>query len=284
LVNPLKTFLRNLAGHAARSYVVGPHLSDAMAFVHDLEREGLRGTIGYWNDVGDDPAEVHAAYLAAIDAAAEAKVQTSVSIKAPALSLSGPRIASLVERCRQRHVGLHFDALTVEHQGPLFDLIEQLGIGMDDIGCTLPARFGRSLADVERAVSSQLRVRVVKGQWPDPAHAMEPRRGFMAVIDRLAGRARHVGVATHDAALAEEALRRLGASGTPAELELLFGLPMRATRDVARRLNVPVRVYVPYGHAWLPYALSSARTNPRVLWWLLGDAIRARMPGAHRRL
>ena len=67
----------------------------------------------------------------------------------------------------------------------------------------------------------------------------------MQLIDRLAGRAAHVAVATHDAELAERALVRLSAASTPAELELIHGLPMRAAGDVARRLHVPVRIYIP---------------------------------------
>src|SRR2546430_13669470 len=28
---------------------------------------------------------------------------------------------------------------------------------------------------------------------------------------------------------------------------------------------------LPYGHAWLPYGLSQARRNPRILWWTMKD-------------
>ena len=41
-------------------------------------------------------------------------------------------------------------------------------------------------------------------------------------------------------------------------------------------LAVGVHVYVPYGRAYLPYALSCVRGNPRILWWLVRDAILAR--------
>jgi proline dehydrogenase len=129
------------------------------------------------------------------------------------------------------------------------------------------------LRDADLAVELQLKTRIVKGQWPDPEHPdMDLREGFLAVVDRLAGRARRVAVATHDALLAREALHRLTAAGTPCELELLFGLPMRAARQVARDLGVSTRVYIPYGHSWVPYALSWVKQNPRVLWWVFSDA------------
>jgi proline dehydrogenase len=276
--------LRKLIERAARSYVAGTELSDAIGFARAIERDGMRSTIAYWNDSGEDPQDVHAAYLSAIDGAADAGTQTYISIKAPALSMSPTFSHAVAMRCRDRGIGLHFDSLGLEHQTPTFDVIERLVPLGVTLGCTLPGRFAQSLDDAERAVRDRLRVRVVKGQWEDPQHAIEPRLGFLAVIDRLAGRAAHVAVATHDPELAEQALARLAARGTQAELELLLGLPVHGARDVARRLDVPVRIYVPYGHAWLPYSLSAARKNPRVLLWILNDAVRGRMLRANRRL
>jgi proline dehydrogenase len=69
-----------------------------------------------------------------------------------------------------------------------------------------------------------------------------------------------------------EAVGRLIAAGTDCEVELLYGLPLKPATAAARSLGVPVRVYVPYGRSWLPYAMREARTNPRTLWWLARDA------------
>jgi proline dehydrogenase len=126
-------------------------------------------------------------------------------------------------------------------------------------GITLPGRWRRSLDDADVAVELQLPVRVVKGQWADPG---DPRRdaraGFLDVVDRLAGRARHVAVATHDERLAREAVRRLQAAGTACEVERLFGLPL------ARFGSAPTRVYVAFGTPSLPFSLAQARRNPRL--------------------
>ena len=116
---------------------------------------------------------------------------------------------------------------------------------------------------------------MVKGQWagePDlPLHS-----GFLAVVDRLAGRVPAVGVATHDWRLASEAITRLRNAGTPCELELLYGLPLVRAAAVARRLETPVRIYVPYGRGWLPYALSRAFSSPRTVARLARDLVRRR--------
>ena len=280
----MRRILRKLIDRAASSYVAGSELADAIDVARTVERDGMGSTIAYWNTLNEDPASVCAAYLAAIDGAAAAGTRTYISIKAPALSMSEKHGETLAARCRDRGLGLHFDSLALEHQTRTFGLIERLVPAGATLGCTLPGRFAQSVDDAERAIDHRLRVRVVKGQWEDPHHPVDARAGFLAVIDRLAGRAAHVAVATHDPRLAEEALTRLADRGTPAELELLYGLPIHGAREVARRLKVPVRMYIPYGYAWLPYAFSAALKNASVFRWILKDVVRGRTPRAGRRL
>jgi proline dehydrogenase len=40
---------------------------------------------------------------------------------------------------------------------------------------------------------------------------------------------------------------------------------------VARRLGVKVRVYVPFGPGWWPYALDKALARPYLLSWMIRD-------------
>jgi proline dehydrogenase len=169
---------------------------------------------------------------------------------------------------------MHFDSLGVETVDRTFGLIEHARSYQVPLGCTIPGRWRRSPRDAERAAQMGLCVRVVKGQWPDASAAADPHTGFLDVIDALAGAAASVAVATHEPVLAGAAIRKLQSAGTPCEMELLYGLPSRAVRKVAHDLGVPVRYYVPYGHAWLPYALRQARRDPRILWWVLRDASR----------
>ncbi len=275
-----RMIVSRLLERAARRYVAGPELSDAVACAQAIGAHGMPSTIAYWNDVGEDPARVHEQYAAAVAGAAGAELRTYLSVKAPALSMSPERAHSLADLCRRHDIGLHFDSMRCHEQEPTFALIERLLGNGTKAGCTLPARFARSCGDAELAIERGLRVRVVKGQWDDPERSIDVGPAFLGLIRQLAGRAAHVAVATHDPRLAEEALTELLAEGTPTELELLWGLPMHAAREIASRLNVTVRVYIPYGRAWLPYSLSALGKNPRMLWWMLIDAARGgTLPG-----
>lgn len=263
-----------LAKFAARSYVAGAELTDALSTCHRISRRGLASTLAYWNGVGDQPRMVADAYLAALGLLARESLNCYLSIKATALGLSHALVGEIMERGRQTGIRIHFDSMWPEAVDQTFALIAESRPHASEVGCTLPGRWCRSLRDADLAVELGLNVRVVKGQWSDPEYPdIDFREGFLAVINRLAGRARHVAVATHDPLLAQEALRRLHAADTPCELELLLGLPLEAPARMARAAGVPVRLYVPYGEAWLPYCISQLRENPQILWWIIRDTV-----------
>jgi proline dehydrogenase len=169
---------------------------------------------------------------------------------------------------------LHLDALGPETVDRTWAAIEDLVDG-SHFGCTIPGRWRRSLADADWAIEHRLGVRVVKGQWADPDDPrLDPRIGFIEIVRRLAGRARHVAVASHDLVTARRAIELLLTSRTSTTLELLYGLPSRKQMELARELGVPVRLYVPYGAAYLPYCLAQMKRNPQIAWWLVRDALR----------
>ena len=269
----LRSCWRPLGRRAARAYVAGPRLTDAVGASVRAGGRGLACAIGFW-DGGEAPRAVADRYLDALDAIAAAGLDGYVSIKAPALGFSTELVREVLDRSARRGVGLHFDALGPASVEPTLALIDGALPHAPGLGCTLPARWRRSMGDADRVVAQGLRARLVKGEEPGPdGDDVDPREGMLALADRLAGRARHVAVATHDARLARAVLERLATRGTHAELELLFGLPLGRPMRVARRAGVRVRLYVPYGHARLPYRLSEAGTRPAVLWWLARDLV-----------
>jgi proline dehydrogenase len=254
---------------AARRYLAGAHLADA------LEREeALRGgdrttAIGYWNAAGENPDAVEDVYNRSLDALA-ARPGVQLSCKPTALNCEPRRIEALAQRARQAGVPLHFDSLSPEVATEALAATLAAGAGV-----TLPGRWRRSCEDAERLASTGLPVRVIKGQWPDrETPDRDLRDGFLAVVERLAGRSAQVAVATHDGPLAAEALGFLSAAGTPSELQLLLGLPSGPSLQSARDIGVGVRVYVPFGVPHLPYSLRELPRHPARTLRLGADLLR----------
>ncbi len=268
-----------IARRAAKAYVSGELLEDALRVSEQLNARGLGISLAYWNFETDLPREVANEYLAGVEALA-GQEHAYLSIKVPSIGYSQQLLSEIVERAVQNKVRLHFDAVACEsadRSRALFDRALESGA---ELSYTLPGRWVRSVQDADWAIERGVVVRVVKGQWVDPSEPhRDLRQGFLEVIDALAGKARHVAVASHDVPLASEAINRLRSAGTSCEIELLYGLPMRPSLQLADWLALGVHVYVPYGKAYLPYAMSKMRSNPRLAWWLLRDFLAAQCAG-----
>ena len=228
-----------------------------------------RTTIGHWHRREDAADVVARESLAAVDALADERHDCYLSVKAAAMGFRQDLLDQLGARARRRDVRVMFDSEGPEIADATLTLAERLRTAGTDVSCVLPGRWPRSLRDADWAVDREMAIRVVKGQFRDPAAGRMPlREGFMAVVDRLAGRAPRVAVATRDVPLARAALDRLQAAGTSCEVEMVLGLAPQSMFDLARRKGVPVRLYVPYGVPQLPFSLTQLRQNPRILWWL----------------
>lgn len=264
--------------YAARPYVAGPALQDAMRVARAAGDRGCGVTLCYWHALRDPAEHVAEQYLASLDALSRAGLDARISLKVPGLRGQMPLIETVMAEARARGIPADIDAHTPE-QAEADHAVAQ-ALGPQGLGIAIPGRWQCSDVLAYRAAAMGLRVRVVKGIWADPeAPDIDLAEGFLATIDRLAGRCREVGVATHDPALAAKAFRRLAAAGTPAEQELLYGLPMAPAAAEGRRAGVKTRVYIPYGDTWLPYSVRRAVQNPRMIGRLVRDVVTANRDG-----
>ncbi len=265
--------LRSLLQLAGRAYVPGSRMADALAIAERYATDGAGVTLGYFHSGHETPGAIAAINQDIATALATRPISGYVSIKPPALAYDPQLIADIVATANRHGQWLHFDS----HEHPTADatlacLQTAASLG-GRLGLSVPGRWQRSPDDAETAAGLGVRIRVVKGEWADPwAPGLDPRRGFLDVIDRLAGKTPLVAIATHDRPLAEAAVDRLQAAGTACEIELLNGLPRRDMLALAQQRGIPVRYYIPFGVAWRPYALSKALDNPRIVAWVIKDA------------
>ncbi len=237
---------------AMRAYVAGPELADALAEVERCAAASIETTVGYWPDFGDSPEVVAGK---AREAVAELPAGTELAVKLADLGMNDAELDALLADAAERDLRLHLDALGPETASEALRTAKRLhGQAPGRIGCTLPGRWTRSATDAESLAATGIPVRVIKGEFPAPEREeLDPRQGFLAIVDRLAGGKCHVEVATHDPALARSALKRLLDTGTSCELQILYGTPSAGAVGAARELGAPVRVYVPYGHGRITY-------------------------------
>ncbi|HEX6375776.1 MAG TPA: proline dehydrogenase family protein [Allosphingosinicella sp.] len=269
--------LRN-ARYAAPRYVErvvrGPGPDDAARRCHALHRNGLAATVGYFQSGEGRAEEIVAANRAIAGLLAGRSGDVYLSVKAPPLGFDAAHLRRVADAATAAGLALMFDAHATKDAERTLAVVSGFLRELPGTGFALPARWRRSMADAADFRESSARIRVVKGEWADPEWAgPDVEANYLALVARLAGRAGPVTVATHDPRLAERALTLLLRAGTPCELEQLRGLPARRSVAVARRLGVPVRVYVPFGPGWWPYAVDKALGRPYLLPWMIRDRL-----------
>lgn len=270
----LKTQLKRALYAAARLCPVKPRTGlEATEVCRALSSPDLPTTLGKLSRSGDDPARIVQEYQEASNSfkCGSTTERFYLSLKPPALRFDLEYAADIVATARQNGHAVHFDAHALPYADPSLRLLE--GVmqlfpapaqgARWSFGLTLPSRWKRSLADARWVASKGIRPRLVKGDFKaGPADEVEPGKGYLALVDLVAGEVPEIAVATHDYVLAREALTRCLKRGAAVQLELFFGMPSGAMLALARELGVPVRFYVPFGDTLLIYLVRDLVLNP----------------------
>ncbi len=265
--------LSRIGRYIAPSYIAGENLVDGLRVCRKYHRAGWGTTICPWDDERESYAEITRRYIDALSAVQAEGFDSYLSIKAPSFGYQLQYLLEIIEAARSKGTRIHFDSMYPHSVQPTFELLREAVKVYPNMGCTLPARWDRSLHDIDQVIEAECSVRIVKGQWRDPWNPhIDIEARYLEIVRALAGKVPMVSIASHDPKLVEASLSILAESDTPCELELLYGLPMGVSRIAAEK-DVSTRVYVPYGIAYLPYALSDLKRRPRILMWILKDAI-----------
>lgn len=270
----LGTRLRTGLSRTVEALAPAPDAAAAARAALALQARGMAATLSYFPAWDGEPEGIIAAGEALSAALGEGAPGTCLAIKASPLHFDKDLLRAVASPAASAGMTVVFDALTHVQARPTLDLVEWMAQAYGASGAALPVRWRRSLADAERLRETPVRLRLVKGEWPDPeGDAGEPGQAYLNLVRMLAGRKAPVGVATHDPALARAALEILKPSGTPCELEQLRGLPMKRSTAVAARLGVPVRLYWPFGPGWWPYAAEKLIERPYLPKWWVADRL-----------
>ncbi|MBN1429728.1 MAG: hypothetical protein JXB07_15265 [Anaerolineae bacterium] len=275
-----KSFVKRNIYRLGKFYQISPkNLLEGIDICRALHERGISSTLGKFSEDGDDPEQLAQECQMASDAlkAAFAGERFCLSLKPPAFHFDLETIMPIVATALANGHSINFDAHEHTLANPTIHLLEQV-MSRSILpnrpaegwifSLVLPTRWKRSLVDAKWAIQNGVRVRLVKGEFKGlgSSEEMDPTAGFLSLIDRLAGNVPEIAVATHDNALAREAINRCKNGGCKVRLELLFGMPIGNMMVLSREMNVPVRIYVPYGENLLIYGMRHFLTHPYKLF------------------
>jgi proline dehydrogenase len=282
---------------AARRFVAGERLEEAIEAIRALNRQGILATLDHLGEntqTREDAVRAADEYLRILDAIRDHGLRSSVSLKLTQMGLDldesfgYQNTKRIVEKAKEHKNFVRIDMESSAYTDRTLTLYERLRReGYGNVGVVIQSYLYRSERDVERLIELGANVRLCKGAYAEPPAVAFPRkrdvdRNFLKLLEKLWGseaRARgvYVAVATHDERIirwAKIRAQELGISRDEFEFQMLYGI----RRDLQQRLvgeGYRVRVYVSYGREWYPYFMRRLAERPANLLFLARHLVRA---------
>jgi proline dehydrogenase len=268
-----------------RRFVAGERLEDALLVLERLRQQGLRWTVDVLGESVSSREMAAAAadrYIDTLDALAERGLEANVSLKLTQMGLDvdpgfcRDNVGRVVERARHFGAFVRIDMEDHTRTEITLDIASALQRRYHDVGVVIQSYLRRSADDVERLIAQQVRVRLCKGAYDEPAdvafvHREEVDGSFARLAERLLLEGRYPAIATHDEALIEHTIehaQRHAIGPERFEFQMLYGVRRDLQESLVAR-GYTVRVYVPYGSQWYPYFMRRLGERPANVLFIL---------------
>lgn len=255
------TLVRGRAFAAARTFVAGETLPEALAAVEDLLKRGFTVTVDRFGENLTDPdaiATVVSEYRELGHAVADLDGDVYLEVVPSNLGID-VSVDFFCEQARQVAEHLPPEArleISAEESHRTARIIEaELRLAAEGVPvvATVQANLRRSEHDSRRLVEAGVPIRLVKGAYVEPSEVAyawgEPVDvEFVRLAHQLSEWGGDLTLATHDPVIREALLPALDDVG----IEMLLGVRSDDALDLVER-GIRVRMYVPYGDEWFRY-------------------------------
>lgn len=283
------------ARRAARRFVAGETIEEAIAAIRELNTLGIVATLDHLGEnveTAEDATRSTEDYLKALDALAATGVQSHVSIKLTALGfdlgdeLCRANVVRILEKAKPIGTLVTIDMESTAYTERTLQMFRELRRAYSNVGIVIQSYLYRSEADIVALCKEGAHVRLCKGAYKEPpVHAFPKKADVDAAYVRLMkmllspeARANKTfgAIATHDARMIEATCQYAQDNLVPRdefEFQMLHGI----RRDLQKQLAADgygVRVYVPYGTEWYPYYMRRLAERPANIWFIMSNFFR----------
>lgn len=274
----------------AKRFIAGERLGQAVAQAARLTADGFRITLDHLGENVTDRAMARAAvedYMTGLEALHTHRLECNISIKLTQIGLDIDRVLCrdhlqrIVREAARLQGFVRVDMEGSAYTEATLDAVSEAHRTAPNVGVVIQAMLRRSPADVARMIAERIPVRLVKGAYKEPAAiAYQDRRDleekFAELLEQLLPSGVYTAVGTHDAALIDRAKTIAKAHGlTPNDFEFQMLLGIRPSLQRALLAEGwRVRIYCPYGAAWLPYVVRRLRERRENCWFVVRNLFR----------
>jgi proline dehydrogenase len=267
------------AGAAARRFVAGETIDEAIDAARLLNARGLTVTLDYLGESVHDRSEATAAadtYLRIIDALVDGDIDGNVSLKLTQMgqdideAFLNRNVGRILDRAKAAGMFVRFDMESSDYTQRTLDFFERVWTdGYRNCGIVLQSMLRRTEEDTRWANRMGARVRLCKGAYMEPPEvAFQAKRevdaSYVRCMKLLLDDGNYPGIATHDERMVEATIAHARANDIAPdrfEFQMLYGI----RRDLQERLvrdGWRVRTYVGFGRAWYPYFMRRLAERP----------------------
>jgi proline dehydrogenase len=214
------------------------------------------------------------AYMTALDAIAERKLPSTVSIKVTQFGVDlsedacTANVLRLVKKAAATRSRVEIDMESSRYTDRTLDIASRVS-QEGPVRCVIQAYLHRSEADVERLNRRSIPVRLCKGAYDEPPSVAFPRKAdvdkhYIDLMIKLLDEGTYPAIATHDPVLLHAATtyaQKRGIRPERFEFQMLYGIRRDLQRELVNQ-GYRLRLYVPYGTAWYPYFMRRLAERP----------------------
>lgn len=275
----------------ARRFVPAENLDEVVEVMRELNRAGMRGVTGLFDDHARSAADVarhEAEYGRQIDRLSAEGLEANVALKLTHLGihvsdeLMFEAARRLLDRAAAHGMRLRFDmeeSALVPQTLALYRRLREAGT--DNVGVVLQTYLRRSEQDLADLLPLGLNVRLVKGAYLEQAAVAYPDKrdvdaAYVRMLERCLEEAEHTAIATHDPAIVATARARIAAAADASgryEFQMLYGIALPLQREVVDAGH-PLRIAAPYGPTWFSYLMRRLAERPANLGFFIRNAFR----------
>ncbi|HEV8375149.1 MAG TPA: proline dehydrogenase family protein [Candidatus Polarisedimenticolia bacterium] len=281
---------------AARRFVVGETLEEALDAVKDLNGEGLMATLDLLGEDVTSPEEAAKStreVASILDGIRRTGVNSNLSLKLTQLGLRLGRelCQKNLEFVLQRGVECgNFVRIDMEGSDVTeitLRIFEDARRRFSNVGVVVQAYLRRTEKDLrERLIPAGAPVRLCKGAYKEPPEVAFPVKAdvdanYLRLADLLLsaqtrGKGVRTAIATHDEAMiahVSDKVKRGDLGKQDFEFQMLYGIRRQLQRSLAQE-GYPVRIYVSYGTQWYPYFMRRLAERPANVLFLAKNVLR----------
>jgi proline dehydrogenase len=281
--------LFGLLKKAARRYIAGDTLTEAIPIAASLNQQGLRCSLEFIGESTRNEQEAKEAtdeFLRVCRTIRENKLNASVSLDLShiGLALSNDfcyaNLTALCQEAAAANTEVIISAEGTERTDAVLAMYQKISTEHKNVGITVQAYLHRTPDDFKQLLSLPGRIRIVKGAFETPPGLSLPRgkeldEVYLGYVEQLLLTGHRCSIATHDHTLQQSAKQLIRKHQPPAtlyEFESLYGI-QTAQLTALKEEGYPAKMYLVYGSEWYLYVCNRIAEHPLNIFQALNDIV-----------